>query len=290
MSIGRYRAGIAGCGLALLCSLGLAAQDTAKPALPADPAQLVRETIDNEMKPSAGIHKSFRLTSHKPEQTTVKDVIETKDGAIARIVSINGKPLDAGQKAKEDQRLQRLIDDPKALAEKQKSQKEDDRRTRIMLKAMPDAFLYTYAGTEQTPEGEVVNLTFKPNPNFDPPSKETLVYRGMEGTMKISLPGKRLIDIKAKLFRDVSFGWGILGHLDKGGEFEVEQSQVLDHDWEITHMKLNFTGKVLVFKSLRIVQDESSSDFRVVPEMTAQQAIEKLNREANQQEQARKQQ
>ncbi|HEU5453297.1 MAG TPA: hypothetical protein VFU76_14980, partial [Terriglobales bacterium] len=186
------------------------AQESAKPELPANPADLVRAAINNELKPGNGDHKAFKLTSKKGNDTTVKQVIETRDGAIARILSINGKPLEGEQKAKEDARLQRLIDDPSALAAKQKSQKEDDRRTRMMLKAMPDAFLYQYAGTVETPEGAAENLTFKPNPDWDPPSRETMVYRGMQGTMQINLPGKRLVKIEARLFKDVTFGWGIL--------------------------------------------------------------------------------
>ena len=253
-------------------------QESPKPELPANPADLVRAAMDNELKPGNGIHRAYKLASKKGNDVTVKQIIETKDGSIARIISIDGKPLNPEQKAKEDARLQRLIDDPSALAAKQKSQKEDDRRTRMMLKALPDAFIYQYVGTVETPEGPAENLTFKPNPNWDPPSRETMIYRGMQGTMQINLPEKRLVKIEAKLFKDVTFGWGILGHLDQGGQFIVEQSQVLDHDWEITHMVLHFDGKALFFKSIHIQQDESSSDFRPVPEMTAKQAIEDLNK------------
>lgn len=264
----------------MVCSLAAFAgtQENPKPEVPANPADLVRDAIFNELKPGNGEHKAFKLTSTKGNEVTVKQVIETQDGSIARILSINGKPLDAQQKAKEDARLQRLIDDPSALAAKQKSQKEDDRRTRMMLKSLPDAFIYQYAGTVETPEGTAENLTFKPNPNWDPPTRETMVYRGMEGTMQINLPGKRLVKIAAKLFRDVNFGWGILGHLDQGGQFIVEQSRVMDHDWETTHMVLNFTGKALFFKTIRIQQDERSSDFIPVPPMSARQAIEELNK------------
>lgn len=264
----------------MVCSLAAFAgtQENPKPELPANPADLVRDAIFNELKPGNGEHKAFKLTSTKGNEVTVKQVIETQDGSIARILSINGKPLDAQQKAKEDARLQRLIDDPSALAAKQKSQKEDDRRTRMMLKSLPDAFIYQYAGTVETPEGTAENLTFKPNPNWDPPTRETMVYRGMEGTMQINLPGKRLVKIAAKLFRDVNFGWGILGHLDQGGQFIVEQSRVMDHDWETTHMVLNFNGKALFFKTIRIQQDERSSDFIPVPPMSARQAIEELNK------------
>src|SRR5436305_378613 len=87
-------------------------------------------------------------------------------------------------------------------------------------------------------------LPKEPNPNCDTPNQETKVYRGMEGEMLIDLSDMRLAKIEAKLFRDVAFGWGILGHLDQGGQFVVEQKPVTGGHWEPSHMVLNFTGKV----------------------------------------------
>jgi hypothetical protein len=70
------------------------------------------------------------------------------------------------------------------------------------------------------------------------------------------------------LFREVGFGWGILGHLDKGGHFLIEQRDVGDGAWDISHMSLSFTGKILLFKSIAIKSDEVFSDFRRVPDDT----------------------
>jgi hypothetical protein len=82
--------------------------------------------------------------------------------------------------------------------------------------------------------------------------------------------------MQATLFKDVEFGWGFLGKLDKGGDFMIEQSQVYGNHWDLTHMKLHFTGKILLLKSLNIQQDEQTSDYRPVPEMTVAQALDKL--------------
>jgi hypothetical protein len=87
----------------------------------------------------------------------------------------------------------------------------------------------------------------------------------MEGYLLIDANARRLARIDGNLFRDVSFGWGILGHLDKGGHFEVQQGDVGDGAWDITKMSLRMTGKILVFKSLSMIYDESFSDFRRVP-------------------------
>ena len=102
----------------------------------------------------------------------------------------------------------------------------------------------------------------------------------MEGSVLIDKGARRLAKIDGRLFRDVSFGWGILGHLDKGGNFTVCQAEVGDGSWEITHLQLNMTGKVLLVKSISIKLDEVLSDFRRVPsDLTFAKGVELLKTE-----------
>ena len=264
----------------LLAGVSAWAQQPPLPGLPSNPNELVRRAISNELQPNNDkTHYTYRLTKVKPEHVEVREMIETDQGTIGRLLLLNGKPLPPDQREKEDKRLQRLVDDPSALQAKQKSQREDDQRTRRMVAALPDAFIYQYAGKQEAaPWGQLVLLTFKPNPDFDPPSRETLVYRGMEGTMAIAVPSYRLAKIEAKLFRDVTFGWGILGHLDSGGRFVVEQKPVNGEHWEPSHMVLNFTGKALVFKTIKIEEDEITTDYRPVPPMSAAHAVDLLKK------------
>ncbi|MGZ4839739.1 MAG: hypothetical protein ACXVZR_14410 [Terriglobales bacterium] len=257
-----------------------ASQEPPKPELPANPADLVRKAVANENSSADdNRHYTYRLIRRKPDGIETREMIETDHGVIGRLLMVNGKPLSAAEREKEDKRLQRLVDDPQQLAQKQKSQKDDDRRTRNMVAALPDAFLYEYAGTQnQEPWGELVILKFKPNPNFNPPQRETMVYKGMEGSMAIAVPAHHIAKIEAHLFRDVNFGWGILGHLDQGGQFVVEQKPIEGNHWEPTHMVLNFTGKALLFKTIRINDDETTTDYRPVPDMTVAQAVDLLKK------------
>jgi hypothetical protein len=265
----------------LLATLTGAAQQPPRLDLPANPADLVRKAVANENAPD-NTHYMYRLTKKKPEHTETREMIETDQGVIGRLLMVDGKPLSPADRVKEDKRLQRLVTDPQQLAQKQKSQKDDDRRTRNMVAALPDAFLYEYAGTKnEEPWGELVMLNFKPNPNFDPPQRETIVYKGMQGTMAIAVPANHIAKIEARLFRDVNFGWGILGHLDQGGSFIVEQKPVEGANgthWEPSHMVLHFTGKALIFKTIKINDDETTSDYRPVRDMTVAQAVDLLKK------------
>ena len=240
---------------------------------------LVRRAVENELKPE-GNSQHFTYRDQKLKENgsrETKQMISTSQGVmLGRIIAINDKPLDAQQRQKEDQRLQRLLDDPSQLTAKKKEQVEDDERVRKMVGALPDAFIFEYAGSEQGKTGEIKVLKFHPNPNFDPPTRELQVYQGMEGTMKIAVPQNHIVLLEAKLFRQVNFGWGILGHLNPGGQFIIEQSAITPEHWDLTHMKLNFTGKALFFKTINIQEDEWTSDYREVPPLSIAEAIQKL--------------
>jgi hypothetical protein len=90
----------------------------------------------------------------------------------------------------------------------------------------------------------------------------------------------RLASIDGTLFKQVAFGWGILGHLDAGGRFTVQQEEVGDSIWEISSMSVNFTGKILLFKNLSISSTETFTGFKRVPsDLTFAQALELLKKE-----------
>jgi hypothetical protein len=202
------------------------------------------------------------------------------------VVAINGKPLTPEQRQAELARIERFIKNPEELAKKRRQEQQDAERTMRIIRALPEAFLYEYAGEQLgtagvgRPGDPLVVLKFRPNPRYQPPSRVEQVLTGMEGVLMLDAPRNRLASINGTLFKDVSFGWGILGHLDKGGHFQVHQQEVSDNYWVISSMKLNITGKVLFVKSLVFDMTEVFSDFKPVPkDITFAQAVELLEKE-----------
>jgi hypothetical protein len=112
----------------------------------------------------------------------------------------------------------------------------------------------------------MVRLKFTPNPSYSPPSRVEQVLQGMQGYLVVDSTARRIARIDGTLFRDVTFGWGIIGHLDKGGHFRVQQADVGEGCWELTAMSLSMTGKILMFKSISMASDETFSGFRRVPD------------------------
>jgi hypothetical protein len=189
-------------------------------------------------------------------------------------VAYDDKPLSSQQLKDEEGRLAGLASNPDQLKRKQREQKTDSDRTMRILKALPDAFIFQYDGTVPGTasigrEGvNLIRLKFRPNPAYRPPSHVEDVLVGMEGTVLIDPVEHRIAQMDGVLFQNVSFGWGILGRLDKGGHFLVDQADVGDDCWELSRMGLDFSGKILLFKSFAMKSDEVYSHFQRVPNGT----------------------
>ncbi len=267
--------------LALACVLlGSFALVVSTPAQQVPPGELVRMVMQNEMKDNARFHL-FSWKQHNKDREKgdrIEYLVGTPQGILSRVVLIDGKPLTPEQRRAEDERTRKMLD-PAQMRRKQKDQLEDEERTRKMLSTIPDAFDFVYLDSFNGPNGhKIVRLKFSPRPSFNPPNHETAVFTGMQGEMLVDETAHRLVKIDGTLFKDVNFGWGILGRLYKGGRFIVEQSEITPTHWDTTKMTLHFEGKVLMFKPLHIDENETSWDFQPVQPMSVEQALNFLNR------------
>lgn len=274
---------------AVLITIALAgfAQQTPPPRNGAQqalhPHELVRQAVANEVQAGHDdVSLMFRVRKQSPKGVQTREYVETAEGTAGMLVAVNDQPVSVAQRQQEFDRLDQLLHNPAELRRKQKQQQEDSERVTRMVKALPDAFRYQYEDTEEVNGLQLVRLKFEPNPDYDPPSREQQVFTGMKGFLLIEPHRARIARIDGTLFKNVGFGWGILGHLDRGGRFVVVQGPVANGYWTTTHMQLSFTGKVLLFKSLNIQSTEDSSDFRRVPgHMTFAQGVELLKKHHN---------
>jgi len=250
----------------------LASAQAAKPEL--SPAALVRATVANEVAAAKdnAIHHMFRSIKKTSKGTQTHLYVETNEAMAGMLLAVNDHALTAPQQQEEMNHLYWLSGSPEQLRKKGAREKEDAEHSLRIVRALPDAFRYEYAGTEKSEAGlgkpgdELVKLKFTPNPSYSPPSRVEEVLEGMQGYLLIDPQAKRLARIDGVLFRNISFLWGIFGRLDKGGHFCVQQGDVGDGTWQITRMDLNINGKILMVKSLSMVSNEAFSDFHREPD------------------------
>src|SRR5271165_2820097 len=191
-----------------ILSIFLAALSFAQqaPSVQSDPASLARRAVQNEVEASQiGTHYMFRGTRTTPRGSTTKIYVETKEATAGMVVAYNGKALGPEQRRDEEARVERFIRDPEELRKKHRQEQDDAERTMRIVRALPDAFLFEYAGEEQGSAGvgksgaPLVKLSFRPNPNYQPPSRVEQVLAGMQGELLVDPSRNRLARIDGRL-------------------------------------------------------------------------------------------
>jgi len=273
---------------AIASTLALAAAQPSPAQNTPSPIELLRMTVASEVfaANNNSVKHMFRDYKKTPPGSQTRIYVETTQAMAGMTVAYNDKPLTGEQLQNEEGRLAGLVGNPEQLSRKERQEKEEANRTLSIVRALPDAFLFDYDGTEPGTatvgrEGaELVRLKFRPNPSYRPPSHVEDVLVGMAGFLLIDPAAHRIARIDGTLFREVNFGWGILGHLNKGGHFFVEQQDLGDGSWDVSCMRLDFAGKILLFKNIAIKSDEVFSNFRRVPAGTTfAQGVEMLKTE-----------
>ncbi len=265
-------------GLLALLPIGAAfSQSTAaRPAISAD--DLVRAVVANELKAQGESRGRWMYRVDKEEQNKqkAKEVVQTGQGSLERLVAIDGRPLNAKEQQDERERIGNLVRNSAEQQRLEQTKKKDAEQCRAFFKMLPDALIFIYAGRD----GNLIKLNYRPNPGFQPPSREARVFHEMEGEMWVHETQRRLVSIRGQLIADVKFAGGLLGHLEKGGHFHVEQRELLPGQWDLTFMEVDMKGKALLFKTIAVQEKEYRSDFRTVPDgLTLAEAADILAKE-----------
>lgn len=206
----------------------------------------------------------YQLRRSSPRLTTTKEIYETRDGAVARLMEVNDKPLSPAEDQKEQQRLDALLNNPSKQLHRKQQEEEDTKRVLKVLSLLPTAYIYTFESYENSSAGQLARYSFRPNPQFDPPDMETQVMSAMSGILLVNVAQERVVKLEGHLTRDVDFGWGILGRLYKGGWIVIEQADVGWNQWRIVRFRMQMSGRVL-FKSKVFDTVQETSQFAPVP-------------------------
>lgn len=245
---------------------------------PAEAQVLVERALAAELRTAQDASHPMRYLLHKTSSrlSTTKEIVETKDGAVARLLAMNGEPLSPFAEQQEEARLEALLNDPGRQRHRKQGEDQDTARALKVLRALPQAFVYTFQGSSRGAGGAVARFSFRPNRNFVPQDFETQALTAMAGEIWVNVAEERVMYLKGYLEQDVSFGWGILGRLAKGGWVEIKQADVGGGQWRVVHFKMGMNGRVL-FKNKVFDTEEQESGFAPVPaNLSYRQAIEML--------------
>jgi hypothetical protein len=254
------------------------------PALtPAQAQALVNRALATELRAAqdADHPMRYRLRKSSPRLTSAKEIVETRDGDVARLVALNDRPLGPADEQREEARLDGLLSDPGRQRHRKQSEEADAAIVLKLLHMLPQAFTYEYAGAGQGTagpglSGKVQKFRFRPNRAFSPPDLETQALTAMTGELWIDAAEERVTHLEGHLQQDTDYGWGILGKLDKGGSVVLEQTAVGGGQWRIARFQLKMDLRIL-FKTKNFDTTEEMTRYAPVPAgLDYRQAIQLL--------------
>jgi hypothetical protein len=227
---------------------------------------LVERALATEMRSAQDSNHPmhYLLRKSSPRLASTKEIFETRDGDVARLLALNGQPLSQADEQKEQARLNALLGNPSLQRHRKQNEDQDAGRALKILHALPRAFLYQYAGSATGPTGRVEKFAFRPNPQFTPADLETTILPAMTGEIWIDVAHQRVARLEGHLQRDVNFGWGILGRLYKGGWIVIEQADVGGSQWRTVRFQMSMSGRVL-FKNRSFDTTEEQTRFAPLP-------------------------
>ena len=233
--------------------------------------QLMTDACENELR-------QRRLWASQVERRIVGHVyreqeIDTIDGAVHRLLSVDGHDPSPSELKQDNDRLHDLRENPKARLTLQKNREAEERKVDDLLHVIPEIFLFE----DQGQHGGLERLTFVPNPAYRPATYEETALHAMSGLVLIDLREKRLARFSGTLTQQVNFGHGVLGHINKGGTIEVNRVRLSPGQWGTSLFRTDFDGRFAIFKNISKHLDETRSDFEPVPPDTnIQRALEQI--------------
>ncbi len=202
----------------------------------------------------------------KSTEVKTYEVLEIYGEQVQRLIARDDKPLDAKEAAKEEEKIQKIIDkrknesdeERKKREEKAVKEREDGRK---FVREVADAYDFKLVGTEQVGGRDAWVIEGEPRPGFEPQMKEAKVLSKFRGQVWIDKGDLQLAKMDVEAIDTVSFGW-VLARVHKGTRVMLEQTRVNDEVWLPRHLTFKLDARIALFKGYNLDGDQEYRDYK----------------------------
>ena len=202
----------------------------------------------------------------KSAEIKTYEILEIYGEQVQRLTQKDDKPLDAKEAAKEEEKIQKIIDkrkeesenDRKKREEKEEKEREDGRK---FVDEVADAYNFKLVGTEMVSGREAWVIDGEPRPGYEPQTKDAKFLPKFHGRVWIDKSDLQLAKMDVEAIDTVSVGW-VLARIHKGSRFMLEQTRVNDEVWLPRHVTFKFDARVALLKGYNIDGDQEFRDYK----------------------------
>lgn len=239
--------------------------------------ELIQRVADKDLENNKKLHNytySERQEEHKlngkgeevSTETKTFDVVQIYGESVYRLVAKNDKPLSEKEAAKEEEKIQKIIDkrrnesdsDREKRLKKEEKEREDDRE---FVKEIADAYNFTHVGTEQLEGRDTYVIAAEPRPGFEPHRKEAKILTKVRGRIWINAAENQWVKLDAEVIDTISFGL-FLARLHKGTHIMTEQTRVNDEVWLPRHTAVHVDVRLALLKNFNLNVDVTDKDYK----------------------------
>jgi len=203
---------------------------------------------------------------NKSTEVKTYEVLEIYGEQVQRLIQKDDKPLDPKDAAKEEEKIQKIIDkrkeesesDRRKREEKEEKEREDGRK---FVNEVADAYNFKLVGTETVDGREAWVMDGEPRTGYEPQMKEAKFLPKFHGRVWIDKSDLQLSKMDVEAIDTVSVGW-VLARIHKGSRFMLEQTRVNDEVWLPRHVTFKFDARLALLKGYNIDGDQEFRDYK----------------------------
>ena len=242
-----------------------------------DPREIVRRSTE-ENRRTEKLAESYTFIerqdergfdSHgRTERHVVKsyDVTLTEGSPYRRLIARDDKPLPSDEQRREQQKLDKSIEQRRAETPAQREKRLADWRRkrehqREFLREVPDAFDFRMAGEETLDGRRVYKIDATPRSDYRPRSTDGKLLSKMKGRLWIDAETYDWAKAEAETIDTISFG-GFALRVGPGTRFTLQQVRVNDEIWLPKRVSVTWQARLLLFKKLAGDVDYTYSGYK----------------------------
>jgi hypothetical protein len=194
------------------------------------------------------------------------EVMELYGEQVQRLIEKDGKALDSEDSAKEEKKIQKIVDKRKnesdearrKRAEKEEKDREDGRK---FVREVADAYNFHLVGTESLGGRDAWVVDAEPRPGYEPHMKEAKFLPKFHGRVWIDKDEAQLAKLDIACIDTVSLGW-FLARVHKGSRVVIEQTRVNDEVWLPKHLTVKVDVRLALLKNFNVELEQTYRDYK----------------------------
>jgi hypothetical protein len=239
--------------------------------------QLIRAVADKDIENDKKL-TNYTYVEHGVEQrldgkkqvksieSKTYDVLEISGEQVRRLVAKDDKPLNAKDAAKEEEKIQKIIDKEKNASEDERRKRQERQDKEIeeghqFEKEVADAYNFTLNGIEKYEGRDTYVIDATPRPGFQPHVKDANLLPKFKFRAWIDKDEMQWSKLDIEAIDTVSFGL-FLARIHKGTRIVIEQTRVNEEVWLPKHVELNVDARIALLKEFAENFDFKYSDYK----------------------------